>query len=525
MSRIPLLAFVFLSLSTFVLQAQTLDVQVVGSPNDGIVIYSMDTANTGLPVEGFVLSVCHDPSQLNIVDLRPGPSLEDFSPDFINIEIFPTGFVFSVTPPQPDFPFPNPLPGFRGLPTFLPGQYEVAVGVYDVVDPTPGVQPIHFCDSGISELPVLNTIVILQDSFHNISITSENGLQLVDDGIDFLPGTGLAWNAFAMNVNVPNNTDGPVDTFTIKLGGNVSRGAARASMSNAADQPGSSWADSGTTVVYDAVTDTTVVTYSDPGNPVANGEYIHFGFTESAGITVKDQRWSNSDKTRKSFGNEALVPTTEATYTPPSPSDPGKVSVVIHDVEVGGVGHPVISSISLKVSPEPIPLERLFLSDPLVPDSSIFRVVEAELLPGRPHEFAFEVPLDHVLVVEVRNRWTLNTNTSTQLLAFDPYEIVIDGTTSEPEFIRGDSDTNGQLELNDPITTLEYLFLGKALPTCLDACDTNDSGDVDSLDCINSLQALFLGTFRVPVPIEFCGPDPTLDDTRCELYPPETCDR
>ena len=161
----------------------------------------------------------------------------------------------------------------------------------------------------------------------------------------------------------------------------------------------------------------------------------------------------------------------------------------------------------------------------LPPDSSIFRVVEAELLPGRPHEFAFEVPLDHVLVVEVRNRWTLNTNTSTQLLAFDPYEIVIDGTTSEPEFIRGDSDTNGQLELNDPITTLEYLFLGKALPTCLDACDTNDSGDVDSLDCINSLQALFLGTFRVPVPIEFCGPDPTLDDTRCELYPPETCDR
>ena len=84
-------------------------------------------------------------------------------------------------------------------------------------------------------------------------------------------------------------------------------------------------------------------------------------------------------------------------------------------------------------------------------------------------------------------------------------------------FRRGDCDQSGELDFNDAIFHLRFLFLGEnedVVNLCLDACDSDDSGDDDFTDDINTLEFLFLGTGVIPDPgpIETahpCGVDPT----------------
>ena len=45
-------------------------------------------------------------------------------------------------------------------------------------------------------------------------------------------------------------------------------------------------------------------------------------------------------------------------------------------------------------------------------------------------------------------------------------------------FLRGDSNTDARVDLSDAIFTLAYLFQGGDAPLCLDALDSNDSGEV-----------------------------------------------
>lgn len=88
-------------------------------------------------------------------------------------------------------------------------------------------------------------------------------------------------------------------------------------------------------------------------------------------------------------------------------------------------------------------------------------------------------------------------------------------------FIRGDSNTDGEVDISDPIFTLGFLFLGN--PTdldCMDAADFNDDGDVDVSDAICILEFRFLGFCFPPPPVLQCGSDLTGDDDLgCALYP------
>ncbi|MEM7233962.1 MAG: hypothetical protein AAF517_17420 [Planctomycetota bacterium] len=86
---------------------------------------------------------------------------------------------------------------------------------------------------------------------------------------------------------------------------------------------------------------------------------------------------------------------------------------------------------------------------------------------------------------------------------------------SGQEFLRGDVDGNGVLELTDPINTLNFLFTGAAQPVCIDASDANDSGTVDLTDAVYGLLFLFSGGDAPPAPFPVCGVDPTPDGLDC----------
>jgi len=85
------------------------------------------------------------------------------------------------------------------------------------------------------------------------------------------------------------------------------------------------------------------------------------------------------------------------------------------------------------------------------------------------------------------------------------------GGAHDPEFIRGDCNTDWEVDIADPAATMSYLFLGVYSPKCLDACDSNDDGVVDLADVVNTLRFLFKQGPRIPAPYPTAGTDPTPD--------------
>ena len=84
------------------------------------------------------------------------------------------------------------------------------------------------------------------------------------------------------------------------------------------------------------------------------------------------------------------------------------------------------------------------------------------------------------------------------------------------EFVRGDGNGDGMLDIGDAVYNLDYLF-NDGPTICMDAQDTNDDGGVDIGDPVYSLNYQF--TMGAPPPPPFgappagCGADPTPDQT------------
>jgi len=90
----------------------------------------------------------------------------------------------------------------------------------------------------------------------------------------------------------------------------------------------------------------------------------------------------------------------------------------------------------------------------------------------------------------------------------------------EPEFIRGDCNQDGSIDIGDVIGYLTHLFGGAPLPgSCEDACDSNDDGQLNIGDGIYVLTFLFSSGDSPPPPYPGCGPDPTPDALDCVDYP------
>ena len=108
-------------------------------------------------------------------------------------------------------------------------------------------------------------------------------------------------------------------------------------------------------------------------------------------------------------------------------------------------------------------------------------------------------------------------------VAFDDVKLTEEGSVdSGPNFLRGDDDANGVLEISDPILNLTFQFVGgEILIECMDAADFDDNGEIEITDPIASLSHQFLGTAPpAPPGLESCGLDPTEDDLDCLNYDP-----
>jgi hypothetical protein len=83
-------------------------------------------------------------------------------------------------------------------------------------------------------------------------------------------------------------------------------------------------------------------------------------------------------------------------------------------------------------------------------------------------------------------------------------------------FLRGDANTDGDVDLSDAVYTLSTLFLTGPPAQCEDAADANDDGYVNVADPIFTISALYAGGRQLPAPFPAADNDPTRDDTfRC----------
>ncbi|MCZ6794806.1 MAG: dockerin type I domain-containing protein [Planctomycetota bacterium] len=82
-------------------------------------------------------------------------------------------------------------------------------------------------------------------------------------------------------------------------------------------------------------------------------------------------------------------------------------------------------------------------------------------------------------------------------------------------FLRGDSNSDGAVDLSDARFTLDFLFLAGTPPACPDAADANDDGRLDISDPIKILTSLFVDGGPLPAPSRKAGSDPTQDPLGC----------
>jgi hypothetical protein len=85
--------------------------------------------------------------------------------------------------------------------------------------------------------------------------------------------------------------------------------------------------------------------------------------------------------------------------------------------------------------------------------------------------------------------------------------------TEEKQFVRSDTNGDGQVDLADAVSIFNDLFLGQpALATCRDALDVDDNGSLEITDGIAVLAYLFQGGPEPNPPYPNPGLDPTDDD-------------
>jgi hypothetical protein len=79
-------------------------------------------------------------------------------------------------------------------------------------------------------------------------------------------------------------------------------------------------------------------------------------------------------------------------------------------------------------------------------------------------------------------------------------------------FIRGDANSDRQVDISDAVKVLLHLFGGIGTPTCLDALDVDDNARVELTDAVYLLGFLFQARPAPPAPFPNPGNDPTTGD-------------
>lgn len=125
-------------------------------------------------------------------------------------------------------------------------------------------------------------------------------------------------------------------------------------------------------------------------------------------------------------------------------------------------------------------------------------------------------PTDNVFVVEITtsvNPTLLNGGDLTILPAPPP-------PPPAPQFLRGDANFDGAIDIGDILFHLNYAFAGGATPVCQDAADANDDALSDITDAVYLVCYLFVMGDPPPAPFPNVGADPTFDFLDCEAGQP-----
>ena len=114
-------------------------------------------------------------------------------------------------------------------------------------------------------------------------------------------------------------------------------------------------------------------------------------------------------------------------------------------------------------------------------------------------------------------RLALYESLATALIASDTNgkRDVFETLSPQGEFIRGDANDDGVIDLSDFVFTQEWLFVGGSPAPCWDAGDVDDTGIVDLTDVIYSQNFQFFGGPAPPAPFPGCGFDNTGDALPC----------
>ena len=90
--------------------------------------------------------------------------------------------------------------------------------------------------------------------------------------------------------------------------------------------------------------------------------------------------------------------------------------------------------------------------------------------------------------------------------------------SADVDFRRGDSNSDGVIDISDSIATLQWLFIcgDDCDLVCRDAADFNDDGAIDISDAIATLDFLFKGGAMPAAPYEEAGRDATDDELTCD---------
>lgn len=91
------------------------------------------------------------------------------------------------------------------------------------------------------------------------------------------------------------------------------------------------------------------------------------------------------------------------------------------------------------------------------------------------------------------------------------------------DFIRGDPNDDGRVNIADPIWIINELFRNGRPTTCRDTADATDDGLVDLSDVMFLIEYRFLGGPRPEAPFPDCGGDPTADDIECAVDSFSSC--
>ncbi len=99
---------------------------------------------------------------------------------------------------------------------------------------------------------------------------------------------------------------------------------------------------------------------------------------------------------------------------------------------------------------------------------------------------------------------------------------LVAGSGPGSEFVRGECNDDGEVNISDALCLLGWLFLGGPTPGCLAAANTNGDEAVNISDPVALLGFLFLGGPPPVEPFPDCGPRPEGETLGCDA-PPAAC--